>query len=49
MSRLRDSGYVPYALLVVFIAMLVVGLMWGEFGETFRNGIIICLHCIGII
>ncbi len=49
MSRVQESAWVPYILLVVFIALLIVGLAWGEFGEVFRNAIVICLHCIGIV
>jgi hypothetical protein len=29
--------------------MLLLGLVWGGFGEVMANGILVCLDCIGLI
>ena len=38
----------PYLVLAVFVAMIAVGLSFGEFRTVLTNAITICLNCIGI-
>jgi hypothetical protein len=38
----------PYIVLAVFVAMIAVGLAFGEFRTVLTNAITICLSCIGI-
>jgi hypothetical protein len=49
MVRLLRAARLQYVLLVVFVAMITVGLLWGGFGKVLTNGIAICLDCIGLI
>lgn len=38
----------PLILFVVFAAILVVGLLWGEYKTVLEKAVTVCLDCIGI-
>lgn len=47
-KRGRVRRYAAYISLGVFVALLVAGLCFEEFGTVLANAITICLSCIGI-
>jgi hypothetical protein len=38
----------PFVLFVLFAALLVVGLLWGEYKTVLEKAVTVCLDCIGI-
>ncbi len=40
--------YAPYVSLAVFVALVVAGLVLGEFRSVLANAVNVCLSCIGI-
>ena len=38
----------PLILFIVFAALLVVGLLWGEYKTVLEKAVTVCLDCIGI-
>jgi len=38
----------PFILFIVFAALLVVGLLWGEYKTVLEKAVTVCLDCIGI-
>jgi hypothetical protein len=38
----------PYILLLLFAALMVAGLMLGEYSTVLEQAITVCLSCIGI-
>ncbi len=38
----------PFVLFFVFAALLVVGLLWGEYKTVLEKAVTVCLDCIGI-
>ena len=38
----------PYVLFGLFAALLVVGLLWGEYKTVLEKAVTVCLDCIGI-
>lgn len=38
----------PFVLFIVFAALLVVGLLWGEYKTVLEKAVTVCLDCIGI-
>jgi len=38
----------PFVLFIVFAALLVVGLLWGEYRTVLEKAVTVCLDCIGI-
>jgi len=37
-----------YVLLIVFLMMMLQGIFLGEVARVIRNGIMVCLQCIGV-
>ena len=38
----------PFVLFIVFAALLIVGLLWGEYKTVLEKAVTVCLDCIGI-
>jgi len=38
----------PFVLFILFAALLVVGLLWGEYKTVLEKAVTVCLDCIGI-
>lgn len=38
----------PYVVLAASLALVTIGLSFGEFGTTLSNAVMVCLRCIGI-
>jgi hypothetical protein len=38
----------PFVLFILFAALLVVGLLWGEYQTVLEKAVTVCLDCIGI-
>lgn len=45
---MRYRRFIPYVSLVVFAALVAVGVAFDEFRAVLVNAITICLDCIGI-
>jgi len=39
---------VSYVLLIAALAFIVIGILQGDYTDTLRKAVLICLECIGI-
>lgn len=45
---IRSSRYVSYFLLFLSVCFIVLGLIYGDFGDVLTKSSHICLECIGV-
>ena len=42
------KGIVSFTLLAAALTFIIIGVTQGDYGDTLRKAVLICLECIGI-